>query len=25
MTDYLTKPLDFDALNPKLQQWLGKQ
>ena len=25
MNDYLTKPLDFDALNPKLQQWLDKQ
>ena len=23
MSDYLTKPLDFDALNPKLQQWLS--
>ncbi|NMR24559.1 response regulator [Pseudoalteromonas sp. NEC-BIFX-2020_015] len=25
MDDYLTKPLDAGALNPKLQQWLGKQ
>ena len=25
MSDYLTKPLDFEALNPKLQQWLDKQ
>ena len=25
MSDYLTKPLDFEALSPKLQQWLGKQ
>ncbi|HEA17467.1 MAG TPA: response regulator [Pseudoalteromonas prydzensis] len=25
MSDYLTKPLDFETLNPKLQQWLDKQ
>lgn len=24
MSDYLTKPLDFKALNPKLQHWLKK-
>jgi two-component system sensor histidine kinase/response regulator len=25
MSDYLTKPLNFETLNPKLQQWLDKQ
>ena len=25
MSDYLTKPLDFEALQPKLQQWLDTQ
>ena len=25
MNDYLTKPLDSAALEPKLQQWLGTQ
>ena len=25
MNDYLSKPLDFSALHPKLQQWLGTQ
>ncbi len=24
MSDYLTKPLDFDALNPKLEHWLNQ-
>ncbi|MFY8326961.1 ATP-binding protein [Pseudoalteromonas sp. ZZD1] len=25
MSDYLTKPLDFDALNPKLDHWLNQK